>query len=314
MIEGVADSKDLPEDLSERPGPAPDVDWVPEKPLAWPRGVVEQDGNTIVYADLGPTDGPVVVLVHGMVSDSSTWSRPAQLLATRGYRVIAPDLLGHGRSSKPADGGYLLPDFAASLSRLLTELNTGPVTLAGHSLGGAIAMQLTHDHPELVARLVLVSAGGLGRRVHPVFRAATLPVATSLFRLALNERTAPILSRPRLHRSLRLSEEVVANLGRAGGGLVTPSGRTAFFSTLRGAIDRSGQRGSMLELGLLPRSLPALIVWSAEDPIVPVQHAYQAHEYLTNSRLLVLDGPSHQPHHVWADRFTDAVIDLIAET
>ena len=84
--------------------------------------------NTIVYTDLGPTDGPVVVLVHGMVSDSSTWTRPAELLAARGYRVIAPDLLGHGRSSKPADGGYLLPDFAGSLFRLLTDLKTGPVT------------------------------------------------------------------------------------------------------------------------------------------------------------------------------------------
>ena len=56
-------------------------------------------------------------------------------------------------------------------------------------------MQLTRDHPELVRRLVLVSAGGLGRKIHPVFRAATLPVATPLFRLALNERTAPILRR-----------------------------------------------------------------------------------------------------------------------
>ncbi|HEX2903616.1 MAG TPA: alpha/beta fold hydrolase [Jatrophihabitans sp.] len=280
----------------------------------WAQGVVAQDGNTIVYTDLGPTDGPVVVLVHGMVSDSTTFTRPAQLLAARGFRVIAPDLLGHGRSSKPATGGYLLPDFAASVAGLLDELGTGPVTLVGHSLGAAVVMQLTRDRPDLVRRLVLVAAGGLGKQIHPLFRAASLKVADPLFRLALNERTAPILRRRRLHRSLRLSEDVVTNLGRAGSGLITPTGRAAFFHTLRGVIDRSGQRGSMLELGFLPRALPTLIVWSVADPIVPVSHAYQAHAYLTNSRLLILEGASHQPHHAHAAEFAAAVADFIAET
>ena len=130
----------------------------------------------------------------------------------------------------------------------------------------------------------------------------------------MNERTATLLSRRRLHRSLRLSEDVVANLGRAGSGLVTPSGQAAFFHTLRGAIDRSGQRGSMLELGSLPRSLPTLIVWSAEDPIVPVQHAYEARAYFQHSRLLIVDGASHQPHHVAAEQFAAAMAEFIAET
>lgn len=280
----------------------------------WAQGAVVQDGETIVYTDLGPTDGPVVVLVHGMVSDSTTFTRAAQLLAARGFRVIAPDLLGHGRSSKPVDGGYLLPDFTRSVAELLTELGTGPVTLVGHSLGGAIVMQLSRDYPQLLRRLVLVSAGGLGKRIHPLFRAATLKAATPVFRLALNERTAPLLRRRRLHRSLRLSEDVIANLGRAGAGLITPDGRSAFFQTLRGVIDRSGQRGSMLELGFVPRSLPTLIVWSVDDPIVPVEHAYQAHAYLTNSRLLILDGASHQPHHVHAEEFAAAVAEFVAET
>ena len=316
MIEGMLDpTDDDGSDLSVPDFDEPAYDASALHAQAdWAHGMIEQDGNNIVYTDLGPADGPVILLVHGMVSDSTTWTRPARLLADRGFRVIAPDLLGHGRSSKPADGGYLLPDFSASLRNLLLELNTGPVTVVGHSLGGAIVMQLTHDHPELVRRLVLVSAGGLGRKIHPVFRAATLPAADPIFRLALNERTAAILRRRRLHRSLRLSEDVVANLGRAGSGLVTPSGRSAFFHTLRGVIDRSGQRGSMLELGFLPRSLPTLIVWSAEDPIVPVEHAYQATAFLTDSRLLIMDGTSHQPHHVNADRFATAVADFIAET
>jgi pimeloyl-ACP methyl ester carboxylesterase len=293
----------------------PDVEPESTEPLVeQARGALEQDGNIIVYRDFGPADGPVVLLVHGMVSDSSTWTRAALGLAARGYRVIAPDLLGHGESSKPLDGGYSLPDFARSLRRLLAELDLGPVTLAGHSLGGAVAMQFAHDYPKLVTRLVLVSAGGLGRKVHPLFRAATLPGAYPLFRLALNSRTAHVLRRPGLHRSLRLSEDVVTNLGRAGRGLVTESGRTAFFHTLRNAINPSGQRGSMLDLDYVARALPTLIIWSAEDPIVPVEHAQLTHEHLPNSRLVVLPGASHQPHHQSADRFVAELVDFIATT
>lgn len=292
------------------PAPEP-VEW---PPVEWAKGAVDQDGNTIVYTDLGPADGPVIVLVHGMISDSTTWARAAHGLAAAGFRVIAPDLLGHGESSKPADGGYLLPDFANSLQRLLTELGTGPVTVVGHSLGGAIVMQLAKDHPELVRRLVLVSAGGIGRRIHPVFRAVTLPGVHPLFRVTLNRRTSALLRRPRLHRSLRLSEDVLTNLERAGRGLITPGGRAAFFRTLRGAINPGGQRGSLIDLGYLPRSLPTLIVWSVDDPIVPVEHAYQVHRYLTASRLVLFEGATHQPHHQHAERFVAALADFVRET
>jgi pimeloyl-ACP methyl ester carboxylesterase len=292
------------------PPPEPD-EW---SPVEWAKGAVDQDGNTIVYTDLGPADGPVVLLVHGLISDSTTWTRAAHGLAAAGFRVIAPDLLGHGESSKPPDGGYLLPDFARSLQRLLTELGTGPATVVGHSLGGAIVMQLAKDHPELVRRLVLVSAGGLGRRIHPVFRVVTLPGAHPLFRLTLNRRTSALLGRPQLHRSLRLSEDVLTNLERAGRGLITPSGRAAFFRTLRGVINSAGQRGSLIDLGYLPRSLPALIVWSIDDPIVPVEHAYSAHRHLPASRLELIEGTTHQPHHVHADRFVAALAAFVRET
>jgi len=312
----VHDSPDLDgpatADPSRAEAPAGTLDWITG--TDWAKGAVEQDGHTLVYTDLGPTDGPVILLVHGLMSDSTTWARPARLLAAAGFRVIAPDLLGHGESSKPVDGGYLLPDFAETLHRLLDELGTGPVTVVGHSLGGAVVMQLAGDHPQLVRRLVLVSAGGLGRRVHAVFRAAALPGAHPLVRLALNQRTAGLLSRPRLHRSLRLSDDVLANLGRAGRGLVTPDGRAAFFQTLRGAIGPAGQRGSMIELDYLPRSMPTLILWSAGDPIVPVAHGYQLHAHLPASRLEVFPGASHQPHHLHAERFAAAVTDFVRTT
>jgi pimeloyl-ACP methyl ester carboxylesterase len=275
--------------------------------------VIEHQGRLLSYQDLGPVDAPVVLLIHGMVSDSTTFSRAAEQLAERGHRVLAPDLLGHGDSDKPADC-YRLEDFADSLVALLTELDARAVTVVGHSFGGAVAMQLAYDHPDLVRRLVLVSAGGLGRRVHPVLRAATLPGAHTLVRFVVNSRTAALYRRPRLHRSLRLSPDVVANLGRAGRGLASPPARMAFFQTLKMAIDPFGQRGSLLDLEHVRLELPTLIVWSERDPVVPVAHAYETHAHLPNSTLEIFPGSSHQPHHHAASRFVQAVSDFIAAT
>ncbi|HET6209970.1 MAG TPA: alpha/beta hydrolase, partial [Jatrophihabitans sp.] len=156
-----------------------------------------------------------------------------------------------------------------------------------------------------------VSAGGLGRQVHPMLRVASLPGAHRVLRLVVNERTAPLYRAPRLHRSLRLSPDVVANLARAGRGLVSSTGRAAFFQTLRNAITPYGQKGSMMEQGYLPRELATLIVWSQDDPVLPVEHAHQTHAYLPNSQLAIFPGSTHQPHHHSAERFVQTVAAFI---
>ena len=90
------------------------------------------------------------------------------------YTVIAPDLLGHGRSAKPR-GDYSLGAYAAGVRDLLAVLGFERGTVVGHSLGGGIAMQFAYLFPEHVERLALVCSGGLGQEVHPLLRAATLP-------------------------------------------------------------------------------------------------------------------------------------------
>ena len=276
-------------------------------------GTVLHDGHVLAYSDTGPVDAPAVLLIHGMVSDGTTWARAAAGLAELGHRVIVPDLLGSGRSDKPA-GRFELADFAASVATVVRTLDAAPVTVVGHSFGGAVAMQLAHGHPDLVRRLVLVSAGGLGRRVHPILRAATLPGAPGLVRLVVNQRTAAVYRAPRLHRTLRLSPDVVEMLSRAGRGLASTDSRAAFFQTLRMAINQSGQRGSLLETEHVALDLPTLIVWSQGDPVVPVAHAHDTHAHLADSRLEIFPGTTHQPHHHSAARFVDTVHNFLATT
>ncbi len=118
-------------------------------------------------------DGPLIVLLHGITSTSDVWLDVMARLAER-YTVVAPDLLGHGRSAKPR-GDYSLGAYASGARDLLGLLGFERGTVVGHSLGGGIALQFAYQFPEYCERLVLVSSGGLGREVHPMLRAAALP-------------------------------------------------------------------------------------------------------------------------------------------
>jgi len=117
---------------------------------------VLQSGHRLCYLDAGPIDGEPIVLLHGLMSDSSTWDPAIGPLAEHGLRVIAPDLIGHGKSDKPRVR-YGLDFFATSVSELLTALGIPRATVAGHSLGGAIAVYFARFHTAQLYRLVLVS-------------------------------------------------------------------------------------------------------------------------------------------------------------
>ena len=133
-------------------------------------------GQRVSYLESGAdSGGPVVVLLHGLGGSSSTWS-PVMALLGRHAHVIAPDLLGHGRSAKPRDGDYSLGAHAAGLRDLLVAVGLDRATVIGHSFGGGVAMQFAYQFPELLERLVLVASGGFGREVTPVLRAAPRPL------------------------------------------------------------------------------------------------------------------------------------------
>src|SRR3981081_2872710 len=130
-------------------------------------------GRRISYLTAG--EGPVLLLIHGIASDSEAWRAALPLLA-RGATVIAPDLPGHGASGK-GPGDYSLGSLASMLRDLLVKLGHERATLVGHSLGGGVAMQFAYMYPERTERLVLVSSGGLGRTVNILLRAGAPPRA-----------------------------------------------------------------------------------------------------------------------------------------
>ncbi|HEY2297449.1 MAG TPA: alpha/beta fold hydrolase [Jatrophihabitans sp.] len=275
------------------------------------RRSVTVDGNRISYVECGPVDGPVVLLVHGLMSDSGTWTDDLDPLAVHGIRAIAIDLLGHGQSDKPV-GRYTLDDFALLLEGFMAGLGIDSATVCGHSLGGAIAVHFGYHYPHRVDGLILVSAGGLGREVSPALRLFALPGVPALTAAVFERKLVrSVLRSPATHRLARVTPERLINLRRIGRTLIYRDARAAFFRSLRSVIGPRGQLGSFIEMEYLAVQLPTLLVWAERDPIIPVAHAHRCHVHLPGSDLVVFPGGGHEPHRRNALEFADAVFNFL---
>ena len=258
--------------------------------------------------------GPALLLVHGIGDSSDTW-RPVFAELSRSHTVIAPDLLGHGRSEKPR-ADYTIAGFANGMRDLLSVLGIGRVTVVGHSLGGGVAAQFAYQFPDRCERLVLVGSGGVGRTVSPLLRVAAIPGVEALmpmFRLppvrALSRLGAGVLRI--LDISLgRDATEVLAVFDA----LPDTSARRAILRTLRSGVDWRGQVITMLDRAYLAEGMPTLIVWGRRDAIIPLGHGRLAQAAIPGSRLEIFDEAGHFPHHADPHRFTRCVEDFVRST
>jgi len=117
----------------------------------------------MAYMDVAPTgaaNGRTVVLLHGKNFFGAYWEGPIRALAAAGFRVVVPDQLGFGKSSKP-DLHYTFELLASNTKRLLDELSVKQAVVVGHSMGGMLATRFALMYPETVAQLVLENPIGL---------------------------------------------------------------------------------------------------------------------------------------------------------
>jgi pimeloyl-ACP methyl ester carboxylesterase len=258
--------------------------------------------------------GPVVLLIHGITGCAEQWDQVIPLLAER-YTVVAPDLLGHGQSAKPR-GDYSLGAYAVMVRDLLVALGHRRATVVGHSLGGGVAMQFAYEYPPFAERLVLVSSGGLGREVHLLLRAATLPGSELVLPIISNQRlnlvggaVAQLLGRLGLKTGPDLAE-----MAKGYGSLADAGARQAFIYTLRAVLDIGGQRVNATDRLYLAELLPSLIIWGSRDPLIPATHADIAHQALPGSELEIFEGCGHFPQLTDPVRFAHTLIDFIEST
>jgi pimeloyl-ACP methyl ester carboxylesterase len=270
-------------------------------------------GHRLVYRVAG--SGPALLLVHGLFEDSLTWRKVIPDLA-RTHMVIAPDLFGHGESDAPPDVDYSPGGHAGTLRDLLDVVGHDRVTIVGHSFGGGVAMSFAYNYPARARRMALIASGGLGREVHPVLRALSLPGAGPALRL-LTMRPAPGLlaalarlaqaaGARRLARTVRELQLMLTNLHDR-------ERRAALIRTLRSVIERRGQCVSALDRFYLLRRLPTLLLWGTRDRMIPVQHASAALVSNPAAELVLLDGTGHLPHLTRAEFVAERLISFIDE-
>jgi pimeloyl-ACP methyl ester carboxylesterase len=275
---------------------------------------IDLHGERIAYREAGDPDAPeALLLIHGMAGSSNTWREVMPKLAKR-YRVVAPDLLGHGESAKPRTD-YSLGAFAVGLRDLLDELGIASATVVGQSLGGGIAMQFLYQHPDYCRRMVLISSGGLGQDVGLVLRLLSAPGAELVLPIIAPQ---PVLRAGDAVRSWLSSRGLRsprgAEMWSAYSSFADPATRSAFHRTLRSVVDYRGQAVSALNRLQMRSEMPTLAIWGEDDAIIPVDHAYAALEVRPDCRLEVLPGIGHFAHVEAPDLVFDLIDEFISQT
>jgi pimeloyl-ACP methyl ester carboxylesterase len=260
--------------------------------------------------------GPAILLIHGIGDNSTTWEQVQTKLAQR-FTVIAPDLLGHGKSDKPR-ADYSVAAYANGMRDLLSVLDIERVTVVGHSLGGGVAMQFAYQFPQLVERLILVGAGGVTKDVNVALRIASVPMgseALAVLRLPLVLPAIQLIGRVGgvLFGSTGVGRDL-PDVVRILADLPEPTASSAFARTLRAVVDWRGQVVTMLDRCYLTESVPVQLIWGSRDSVIPVEHARMAHAAMPGSQLEVFEGSGHFPFHDDPDRFCELVEKFIDST
>jgi len=248
------------------------------------------NGTTIAWREIGA--GPPLVLLHGLGDSHRTWLSVAELLATR-FRVLIPDLPGHGSSARP-DAPYTLAWYADTIASWMDALGIERAHFCGHSYGGGVAQWMLLEHRRKVERLALVSPGGFGREVGVALRLGAIRLA-ALFLVPCIMKVATRLLMPRASRSFAMrGAKEIARLARSNG---APNTGLAFRRTLCACIGIRGQRiltwQRIHELEPMP---PMCVFWGERDLVIPVSHAHEAARRLSTLALHVYPRAGHFVH------------------
>jgi len=272
--------------------------WAPDRPpgeleARWarpPSVFIQAQGMRVHLRDEGPRADPLpIVLLHGTSSSLHTWEGWAQALKSS-RRVIRFDLPGIGLTDPPPDSDYSIERYARFVPAVLDALGVSRCVLAGNSFGGQVAWETALEHPARVGKLILVDAAGYPfqpRSIPLGFRIARIPLLNRLMEYTLPRRV--------IETSLR---NVYGDPGR-----VTPELVDRYFELTLHAGNRRAlaQRFAQAPAGIHPERIPALkvptlILWGAEDRLLPPGDAEQFHRDIAGSRLVVFERLGHVPH------------------
>jgi len=252
------------------------------------------DENKIRYLESGNSK-KTLVLIHGLGASAERWEKVIPLFAKH-FRVIIPDLIGFGYSDKPL-ADYTLDFFSSFLEKFFAAANIQHLILIGSSLGGQIVAEYTADHPQNVEKLILVSPSGVMKKSTPALDAY---IMAALYPNEQNAKNAFEL----MESSGKYIDEKIINgfIER----MKLPNAKLAFMSTLLGL-----KNAKVITLKLQSMVTPTLIIWGANDPVIPIQHADEFIASIKDCRFLRMDNCGHTPYVQDPNSFASLVLEFL---
>jgi pimeloyl-ACP methyl ester carboxylesterase len=251
--------------------------------------------------------GPPVVLIHDILVSHLEFERVTELLAPR-LRVLAPDLPGFGESEKPPPARYAygIESFAEAMVDMIAGLGLGRVSVVGHSLGGAVAITLAAEHPELVDRLVLVDALSQPFRLDFESRLATAPiVGRFLFKQIYGRRAFRRFFRENVFTGG--VDVPLDRIDRYYDLFNTPAARESAHAVLRAIHDTRPVVARVTRI-----TAPTLVVWGRRDRLSPPVFGQRLAREISGARFDVLD-TGHSPNDERPEDFAGSVLRFLTE-
>ncbi len=252
------------------------------------------DGHKIRYLESG-TSKNALVLIHGLGASAERWSRVFPLFASD-FRVIVPDLIGFGYSDKPT-ADYTPEFFSDFLEKFFAELKIIRPSIMGSSLGGQISAEYASSHSGDVEKLILISPAGTMKKSTPALDAYIMAA------LYPNESSAKNAFEMMEGSGKNVEKNIVTGFVER---MRLPNAKLAFMSTLLG-LKNSEPIASKLRF----ISAPTLIVWGANDPVIPINYADDFVSAIRDCRFYRMDGCGHAPYVQDPHTFASKVLEFL---
>ena len=273
--------------------------------------ITTSDGVQLYYKDWGPSDGPTVVLSHGWPLNSDSWESQMIFLADHGYRVVAHDRRGHGRSSQPWEGNDM-DHYADDLATVIEALGLRDVTLVGFSTGGGeVARYIGRHGTGRVRKAVLIGAvtplmlqtpdnpTGTSIDVYDGIREASLNNRSQLY---LDIASGPFFG---FNRPAATASQGLINSFWSQG---MQAGHKNTFDSIK-AFSETDFRQDLKRF-----DVPTLILHGDDDQLVPIDNsARAAHKMIEGSKLIVYEGGPHGITDTHKDRLNQDLLEFLRD-
>lgn len=276
-----------------------------------PRREFRYGGDVVISYEVEGSGPTPVVFLHGFAAALTTWDDIRKFFPRDRFCLYFLDLKGSGRSSRPRDGRYAIEDHAAVIIALLEELRLSRTILVGHSLGGGIALLAalqaqSGKEKELIGRLVLVDAAAYPQPLPPIMSLLRTPLLGAAILHLLPVR---FMVRFTLEKIFRNRAAITAE--RVERYVPSFAGKGAAYVYIQTVRQLDPYRYVGLAAAYPTLSLPLLIIWGREDPLIPLAAGIRLQREIPGARLAVIPNCGHVPQEERPAETWHAIADFL---